>query len=100
MYELKVLEATLDSLEAKPDPLCTKLWFKVFAWLLLVVASYFMYGFVRQGGSPLIVILASSFIGGFIAKNALDEQGFKAWSIMKKHIDQESVKKRISEINT
>ncbi|MEM7358930.1 MAG: hypothetical protein AAF431_07530 [Pseudomonadota bacterium] len=100
MDELKVLEGIIESLSEKSAPLCTKLWFKVLTWLFLVVASYFMYGFVREGGSLLIVILGSLFIGAFVAKNALDEQGFKAWSFMKEHIDKESVKKRIYEINT
>ena len=54
-----------------------------------------MNAYMANGGKLLVVILCSSFIGAFVTKNLIDEQGFKIWLYMKNHIDHESVKKRI-----
>jgi len=101
MNELKLLKGFLSSFDETSTSVTSKPWFKVIGSCLYVALGlYALYYLIESEVSIYLVILLSFALGAVYTRIILDEYWYKVWSYMKLHVDRESVKKRIDEINT
>ncbi len=98
--EAKALEGLLEKLESDKQGLLMRSWFNPLFWFVCAIILLSSFSYYEQQNEPLILIASSIIVGILIGAISIAQNGEKSWPLLKKHINTDSVKSRINELNT
>jgi len=99
--EKRYLNSVLKKINSNKRPIFTRLWFNYVFWviggvLFVTGLRLFEKGSINIWG----IIIISAVVGAIIGILSIIQAAERNWPILKKYFDQESIKKRIEELDT
>lgn len=97
--EKKLLVQVLRRLESPPQSILAAKWFLPVAWVVCVIAFILAFQAGERFGSGILAI-TFAVLGIFIGIIAFARACAKQEPIMRKHLDRESITRRLAELDT
>ncbi len=98
--EAKVLKSIIEKVESKKQVLVMRAWFNPVLWFICAILFLISFQLYEHLNQPFVLVGVSALVGILIGSISILQNGEKAWPILKNHINMESLKERIDEINT
>lgn len=99
--EKLILQSWLTKIENDRPPLCMRAWFNPALWLMLALVILILLQLGENKEiSTIVVVACSSLLGLVVGFISSLQASLKQWPYIKKHINTESIKSRMSELNT
>ncbi len=98
--ELKLLEDVLEKISTDKKSIILRGWFSPILWLICTLMIIVLLKVHDILNNPVIIIFTSAALGIIVGIVSFLQIAEKNWPIIKRHINTESVRKRIDEIST